>query len=107
MLTEREGKSIGLAFFLVVAIKSNLSTFAGAKVRIILDAASPHPKLFRQFLERLLNTQILLLQGLDNEAAVHRPFHQVGADVGVALWLEDPVVAFHALHLAHLRDATQ
>ncbi len=33
LLTEREGKSIGLAFFLVVAIKSNLSTFAGAKVQ--------------------------------------------------------------------------
>ena len=31
-MTEREGKSIGLAFFLVVAIKSNLSTFAGAKI---------------------------------------------------------------------------
>ena len=32
LLTEREGKSIGLAFFLVVAIKSNLSTFAAAKI---------------------------------------------------------------------------
>jgi hypothetical protein len=32
-LTEREGKSIGLAFFLVVAIKSNLSTFAAAKLQ--------------------------------------------------------------------------
>jgi hypothetical protein len=31
-LTEREGKSIGLAFFLVVAIKTNLSTFAAAKI---------------------------------------------------------------------------
>jgi hypothetical protein len=30
---EREGKSIVLAFFLVVAIKSNLSTFAAAKVQ--------------------------------------------------------------------------
>jgi predicted RNA-binding protein YlqC (UPF0109 family) len=29
------GKSIGLAFFLVVAIKTNLSTFAAAKIRII------------------------------------------------------------------------
>jgi hypothetical protein len=34
---EREGKSIGLAFFLVVAIKSNLSTFAAAKIRKVLD----------------------------------------------------------------------
>jgi hypothetical protein len=33
VLTEREGKSIGLAFFLVVAIKSNLSTFAAAKLQ--------------------------------------------------------------------------
>jgi len=30
---EREGKSIGLAFFLVVAIKSNLSTNDAAKVQ--------------------------------------------------------------------------
>jgi hypothetical protein len=33
LLTEREGKSIGLAFFLVVAIKSNLSTNDAAKVQ--------------------------------------------------------------------------
>jgi hypothetical protein len=33
-LTGREGKSIGLAFFLVVAIKTNLSTFAAAKIII-------------------------------------------------------------------------
>jgi hypothetical protein len=32
-LTEREGKRIGLAFFLVVAIKSNLSTNEAAKVQ--------------------------------------------------------------------------
>jgi len=32
-LTEREGKSIGLAFFLVVAIKTNLSTNDAAKVQ--------------------------------------------------------------------------
>ena len=38
LLTEREGKSIGLAFFLVVAIKSNLSTFAAAKIQKILNA---------------------------------------------------------------------
>ena len=36
LLTEREGKSIGLAFFLVVAIKSNLSTFAAAKILLFL-----------------------------------------------------------------------
>jgi hypothetical protein len=32
-LTEREGKSIGLAFFLVVAIKTNLSTKSAANIR--------------------------------------------------------------------------
>ena len=32
LLTEREGKSIGLAFFLVVAIKTNLSTFFAGKI---------------------------------------------------------------------------
>jgi len=37
LLTEREGKSIGLAFFLVVAIKSNLSTIEAAKIRNIFD----------------------------------------------------------------------
>ena len=38
LLTEREGKSIVLAFFLVVAIKSNLSTFAAAKVAFFFRA---------------------------------------------------------------------
>lgn len=37
LLTEREGKSIGLAFFLVVAIKSNLSTFAAAKIVFFVE----------------------------------------------------------------------
>ena len=62
---------------------------------------------FRQFLECFLNAQVFFLQGLDDEAVVDRPLHQVGTDVGVALRLEDPVVAFDALHAAHLRDATQ
>ena len=63
--------------------------------------------LFRQFLERFLNAQVFLLQSLDDEAFLHRPPHQVGADVSVVLWLENPVVALHALHATHLRDAVE
>ena len=61
----------------------------------------------RQLLERFLNAQVFLLQGLDDEVVVYRPLHQVGADVGVALRLENPVVAFDALHTAHLWDAVE
>ena len=60
---------------------------------------------FRQFLECLLNAQVFFLQGLDDEAVVDGPLHQVGSDVGVALGHEDPVVAFHTLHATHLWDA--
>ena len=38
---ESEGKSIGLAFFLVVAIKTNLSTNDDAKIQKKLNVVSP------------------------------------------------------------------
>ncbi len=61
----------------------------------------------RQLLESLFNAQVFLLQSLDDETIVHRPLHQIGADVGVALRLENPMVAFHALYSAYLWDALQ
>ena len=45
LLTEREGKSIGLAFFLVVAIKSNLSTIEAAKIHLFSETATGKPKI--------------------------------------------------------------
>ena len=75
-LTEWEGKSIGLAFFLVVAIKSNLSTNAGAKVlKFGMRNVECGIFLFGKFLEGFLNAQIFFLQSFDDETFVNRPSH--------------------------------
>lgn len=62
---------------------------------------------FGQFLERFLDAQVFFLKGLDDDAVIDGPFHEVGADVDVAFGFEDPVVVLDALHLAHLRNAEQ
>ena len=82
LLTEREGKSIVLAFFLVVAIKSNLSTFAAAKIQNKSERGSRSDLFFQHCDTHLSYHDFLRLQivAVDKTQDVYARHHSACRD---------------------------